>query len=302
MLQQGKQPRDFEKMVSNALNGLGNTPNAIKFAFVRMVQTQVIDVFPSGLASHVTPGGEMDPARAIWLGGGIYEKQQQRDIQTRNYQQFCEERRIDIEKLFNLAGQEVELINSPPLQDFIDDVKLWAADDSPSCVHQKRRSQCIECDGSAICKHKKQRARCIECDGSAICVHQKRQAICIECNGSALCVHKKRRARCIECDGSAICVHQKHRAQCIECNGSAICVHKKRQATCIECDGSAICKHKKRRAQCIECDGSALYVCSCFEYHIYYFFLYPDLFIEIFFVCVFASTQTKILLTHNFLL
>ena len=150
LLQQGKQPRDFEWMVSNALNGMGNTPNAVRFAFVRMVQPEVHVIFPSGLASHVAPGGEMDPARAIWLGGNIYEKQQQRDIQTRNYQQFCEERRIDIERLFSLAGQDVELIGSPPLQNFIDDVKLWAEEDSPTCKHKKRRAQCIECGGSAL--------------------------------------------------------------------------------------------------------------------------------------------------------
>ena len=67
------------------------------------------------------------------------------------------------------------------------------------CIHNTRRSICIECGGSQICEHNKQRRQCIDCCGGSFCIHNKLRAQGVECGGSAMCSHNKRRLTCVEC-------------------------------------------------------------------------------------------------------
>ena len=91
------------------------------------------------------------------------------------------------------------------------------------CIHGKRQSRCVACDGSEICKHKKRKARCLICGGSDYCIHGKRKTCCITCGGSEICIHKIRKMSCVECDGSMICKHKKRTSRCLECGGSETC-------------------------------------------------------------------------------
>jgi len=127
-----------------------------------------------------------------------------------------------------------------------------------SCIHNKRKTRCIECGGHEICVHKKRKTRCVECGGSEICVHKKRISRCIECGGSEICVHKNQKHICKECVGSSICIHNKIKSLCVECGGSQYCIHKHRKNTCRDCNGSSICVHDKYYKLCKECDGSSL--------------------------------------------
>ena len=76
-------------------------------------------------------------------------------------------------------------------------------------IHNKRKSECVECKGSQICEHNKRRYICVECDGNGICEHKKRKSISIECNGSQICEHDKIKSRCVDWKGSEICEHDK---------------------------------------------------------------------------------------------
>jgi hypothetical protein len=96
------------------------------------------------------------------------------------------------------------------------------ASSGQTCIHNKRRPECIPCGGSAICIHNKQRTTCIPCGGSAICIHNKQRTKCIPCGGSAICIHNTQRAKCIPCGGSELCIHNKQLQHCKICS-PAIC-------------------------------------------------------------------------------
>jgi hypothetical protein len=34
---------------------------------------------------------------------------------------------------------------------------------SQKCIHSKRPSKCIECDGSEVCMHSRQKSHCVDC-------------------------------------------------------------------------------------------------------------------------------------------
>jgi DNA-directed RNA polymerase subunit RPC12/RpoP len=67
------------------------------------------------------------------------------------------------------------------------------------------------------------------------CLHGKRQTICLLCNGGSLCVHGKQRHWCVTCGGSALCVHKKQKSRCVHCGGSAICRHGNVRYKCSDC-------------------------------------------------------------------
>ena len=65
---------------------------------------------------------------------------------------------------------------------------------------------CIKCRMSFIksqnkkkCLHNRKKSQCIECHGSSICEHNRIKNTCILCNGSSICEHKKRKNRCKIC-------------------------------------------------------------------------------------------------------
>ena len=51
------------------------------------------------------------------------------------------------------------------------------------CPHNRKRSECVPCDGAGICQHKRRRTQCKEkeCNGVYICIHGKRRSTCKEC-------------------------------------------------------------------------------------------------------------------------
>ena len=53
------------------------------------------------------------------------------------------------------------------------------------CIHLIAKTDC------RICKNK--------------CIHNKRKSQCKDCNGSQICIHNKRKSQCNDCDGSQLC-------------------------------------------------------------------------------------------------
>lgn len=54
------------------------------------------------------------------------------------------------------------------------------------CPHNRKKSECVPCNGAGICKHKRRRTQCREkdCNGVYICnEHNKRRSECKECFG-----------------------------------------------------------------------------------------------------------------------
>ena len=94
------------------------------------------------------------------------------------------------------------------------------------------------------------------------CIHDRRRSLCIECGGSQICTHNRQRAHCIECGGSQICEHDRERNKCKDCGGSSICKHNKPRSQCVECGGSQICIHNIRRSQCVNCSPKVCEICS----------------------------------------
>ena len=84
------------------------------------------------------------------------------------------------------------------------------------CIHNKRKSECVQCKGSQICEHNKRRYLCVECDGNGICEHKKRKSRCKECHGNDICEHDIIKSGCVLCKGSQICEHNKRRYNCVE--------------------------------------------------------------------------------------
>lgn len=137
------------------------------------------------------------------------------------------------------------------------------------CIHNKRKSYCIECKGTSICIHNKRKYYCCECNGSQICIHNKRKETCKDCNGTAICIHNNLKQNCKDCNGSAFCIHTKYKAYCKECNGSSYCIHDKQKSLCIIC-------YPNTNRYCKECRIFQVskrneYLCmSCF------YFKYPN--------------------------
>jgi hypothetical protein len=73
------------------------------------------------------------------------------------------------------------------------------------------------------------------------CIHNIRRSVCIECGGGSMCIHNKRRAQCIDCGGGSVCIHNKQRQTCIPCGGVKVCLHNKQRSNCVECS-PAICQ------------------------------------------------------------
>lgn len=126
-------------------------------------------------------------------------------------------------------------------------------DGSSFCEHNKQKSKCKECGGASICKHNKLKSRCRECDGSAFCIHDKRKSDCKNCGGASICPHDKLKSICHDCGGSQICPHDKLKQYCRDCKGSSFCIHDKLKSICRDCGGSQICPHDKQKKACKEC-------------------------------------------------
>jgi len=131
------------------------------------------------------------------------------------------------------------------------------------CIHNKRKSRCIECMGSEICIHKKLKSRCIECGGSELCFHNKLRPFCKECGGSHFCEHGKRKSRCKICKGSQICIHNINKICCKECNSDSFCEHNLKKSRCIKCHGKDICAHNKLKYFCLDCDYKTKLCVNC---------------------------------------
>ena len=121
------------------------------------------------------------------------------------------------------------------------------------CEHNKRRSQCKDCNGGSFCEHNRLRYVCIQCGGNGLCKHNRPRSRCKECNGGSFCEHNKIRSLCKPCGGSQVCEHNRKRAICIDCGGSGICEHNKRRVNCKDCNGSNICLHNKHKQTCKIC-------------------------------------------------
>lgn len=132
-----------------------------------------------------------------------------------------------------------------------------------ACLHNKRQSRCIDCNGSEICDHKKLKSRCKDCNGNDLCIHNKQKAFCKDCKGSAFCIHNKRKYRCIECGGSALCEHKINKICCKKCNPEFFCIHKKCKTRCKDCNGNEICIHNKLKYNCLECGYNGRYCKNC---------------------------------------
>ena len=50
------------------------------------------------------------------------------------------------------------------------------------CAHNRRRSQCKDCEGGHICEHDRIRSKCKDCEGGHICEHNKHKSQCKDCN------------------------------------------------------------------------------------------------------------------------
>lgn len=94
------------------------------------------------------------------------------------------------------------------------------------------------------------------------CIHNKRRTQCKECNGGSICEHSKRKYQCKECHGSQMCNHNRRKHDCKECGGSQICNHDKQKKFCKECCGSQICEHDKQKYQCVICTPNSKYFCT----------------------------------------
>ena len=49
------------------------------------------------------------------------------------------------------------------------------------CPHNKRRNECVDCDGTTICEHKIKRHYCIICGGASVCQHGRQKHQCGLC-------------------------------------------------------------------------------------------------------------------------
>src|SRR6266478_5176011 len=77
------------------------------------------------------------------------------------------------------------------------------------CAHGKQSVICKDCKalgigGIGICEHNKRRSQCKECDGSDFCEHHRRRLYCRECKalgigGSQICEHGCSSHRCSIC-------------------------------------------------------------------------------------------------------
>ena len=132
-------------------------------------------------------------------------------------------------------------------------VKLRLKVGGKMCEHNKRRSQCKDCNGGSFCEHNRLRYVCIQCGGNGLCKHNRPRSRCKECNGGSFCEHNKIRSLCKPCGGSQVCEHNRKRAICIDCGGSGICEHNKRRVNCKDCNGSNICLHNKEKQTCKIC-------------------------------------------------
>ena len=121
------------------------------------------------------------------------------------------------------------------------------------CIHDKRKSECVQCKGSQICEHNKRRYICVMCKGNGICDHGKRKERCVQCKGSQICEHSKIKYKCVQCKGNGVCEHGKQKIICVACKGNGICEHNKRRYNCVLCKGNGICNHGKQKIQCKDC-------------------------------------------------
>lgn len=127
------------------------------------------------------------------------------------------------------------------------------------CVHNKRKSDCIQCGGRSVCIHNRQKARCIECTG---CVHGKRKSRCEVCSGTEICEHNINKYGCKVCNSKILCIHDKIKRNCKDCNGSAYCDHDKLKIQCRICCPTSFCSHGKRRNMCNLCSGHTKVFCK----------------------------------------
>jgi len=61
---------------------------------------------------------------------------------------------------------------------------------SVKCPHNKRRNECVECDGATICEHKIKRHYCVICGGASLCQHNRAKHACGACKGGR-CYNKE---------------------------------------------------------------------------------------------------------------
>lgn len=115
------------------------------------------------------------------------------------------------------------------------------------CIHNKRKNDCVDCNGSSICEHNKVKRFCKVCSTS-LCEHKKIKYFCKECS-NLTCSHDKLKTNCKECSNSK-CEHGKLKFACKECSA---CPHGKLKFSCKECNP---CPHGKLQKNCRDCDGS----------------------------------------------
>ena len=56
----------------------------------------------------------------------------------------------------------------------------------------KRCKRCIKVIKECKCVHGRKKTRCVDCNGIGICIHRRRKDSCVDCHGSQICHHLKR--------------------------------------------------------------------------------------------------------------
>jgi hypothetical protein len=144
------------------------------------------------------------------------------------------------------------------------------------CQHGIIKSHCRHCTNwkeFKLCPHDKVRRDCQICSPSRFCIHNKRKSNCLDCNGKRKrklhpkCIHDKREDKCLDCNGRKQtrtrnpksaerfekykCVHEKMRYDCIICSPHIYCFHSRKKAGCNVCN--ALCQHNIQRKLCLTC-------------------------------------------------
>jgi hypothetical protein len=127
LLREFKPASSFVPMAKSCLGGEGNTPNATRFDFSRVVggTLRIIKIFPAGMETH-TRGGALDLKSAISLNAIPEVQEEQRLAQTKAYFLWRDEEEQRLGNLFGLAHQSFVRVDRTPISELVAGIESWS--------------------------------------------------------------------------------------------------------------------------------------------------------------------------------
>jgi hypothetical protein len=128
-----------------------------------------------------------------------------------------------------------------------------------SCIHNKKKSQCIKCSALSLCEHNRRKIICIDCmeEDNKICLHNIDYMTCKICSEDfTICIHDEYNVECQHCNENALCNHKILKKNCDKCDYYAICSHNKFKNSCLECSSKYFCIHSSVKNKCKICNNS----------------------------------------------